>query len=459
MASIVFTQIGTGVSSSLLGAIVTTRRINGIESSPDKNFNTVKIARRDGEKKVSDDYAPRKITIEGSFNSPDATAFRTNMDAYKRDVSGPGYLDVTFDGANTRRYYVEVQNWVFTNDHYTLTTIPFALNLIAMDPPFGEDINSTPLYSATDTNAAVNQTSTLGGSAEPAVDLQITMKDPGTLEAIEVKNTTTATSTTVYAPFTRNDVLQIKTAQPFVGLNGQPVKFDGNVVRFDPGQNNWLINYTTSDSYVLSDGQLMQNSDKMIFGTICMAQKIQVTSSMVIGRLDLMLSKTGTPPTPQVRIYAGNILDPTSTPLATQSSVTSPISEAASFIPVEFPSNVTLAAGYYWIVVACGTGAAMGSGDINNGYLWKGSTLNPYAAGNAARCEIITNTVINYPTYDFAFRLYEAQVGDSFALADGDTINETFTSITYRDFDNTSKYGDGSSVWTTAGNIWESTGV
>lgn len=460
MATITFTQKSTGITTSLLDTTVRTKRFDGIESTPDKSFNTVKIAQRDGEKKISDTYDNRDIKFEGNFYGTDATDFRTKMDTVKRNVSGEGYLDVTFDGAITRRYYVEVRNWVFTNDAYTLTWIPFALNMIAMDPPFGEDLTTTALFSAAGTNATVNQTSTLLGSADPAVDLQLTIPTPGTLTSIEVKNTTTATSTTVTQTFLANDVLQIKTASNFVGINGLPVPFDGNVVQFNPGDNNWLINYTTSDSYTLVAGQLTQNSDKLIFGTICMAQKINIASAMVIGRLELMLATLGNPPSAKVRIYTDSgSFNPTATPLA-EATITAPINTTASFIPVEFPSNVSLATGNYRILVYAGDGTTSGGGDINNGYYWKGSTLNPYAGGNAARCEIISNTVIEYSTYDFAFRLYQAQVGDQFSTDTPDTITETFANATYMDPSGTTAYGGGGGyVWATYGYIADQTGA
>lgn len=457
MASISFTQRDTGITTSLLDGFVGTRRINGIESTPDKNLNTVKIARRDGEKKISDDYAPRKITMDGSFKAPDIETFRANMDAVKRNVSGEGFLDVTFDGLPTRRYFVDVQNWVFTNDHYTLTNIPFALNMVAMDPPFGEDINDTALYSATDVNNAISQTSYLSGSAEPAVDLQMIIRNPGTLTSIEAKNTTTGTSTTVTQTFAPDDVLQIKTAEQFVGINGLPVKFDGNVVRFEPGENNWRINFTTSDSYVIVTQQPAQNSEYLAFGTLSLGQKITIPSTIVIGRLDLMLSKIGTPPGAKVRIYAASGFNPSNPPLA-QATITEPIGEMAAFVPVEFESTVQLTAGEYWVVLYTGNGTNTASGDINNGYFWKGSTLNPYAGGNAARLNL-TGSVTQYPTYDFAFRLYQAQTGDQFTTDTPDVVNETFNNATYMDPTGTTAYGGGGYVWATYGYIYESTGA
>lgn len=458
MATITFTQKSTGITTNLLDSTVRSKRIDGIESSPDKDFNTVKIARRDGEKKISDTSASRPITFEGNFYGTTADDFRTNMDRVKRDVQGPGYLDVTFDGSLTRRYYVEVRNWVFTNEAYTLTWIPFALNMIAMDPPFGEDIDSTVLFTTTATNAPVNQTSMLAGSADPAVDLQLIIKDPGTLTSIEVKNTTTSTSTSVTKTFTADDVLQIKTADQFVGVNGLPVSFEGNVVRFDPGVNNWRINYTTSDSYVIVTEQKTQNSERLAFGTLALGQKFTVASTMVIGRLDLMLAILGAPPAASVRIYSDTSFNPTNTPIAT-ATITDPIGQTASFVPVEFASNVQLTAGSYWIVLYAGNGTTTASGDINNGYYWKGSTLNPYAGGNAARLKLSSTTVTNESTYDFAFRLFQAQTGDLFTTETADTINETFANATYMDPSGTTMYGGGGYVWATYGYIRDSTGA
>src|SRR5690348_7289870 len=101
MAAITFTNAVTGAVTNLLDTTVLTSAVQGIESTPTKNIHTVKLTAGDGEKVVSTDYNTRPITLEGTIRCDTSTALRTKLENLTRDVSGKGYLDVTFEGGST----------------------------------------------------------------------------------------------------------------------------------------------------------------------------------------------------------------------------------------------------------------------------------------------------------------------------------------------------------------------
>jgi phage-related protein len=440
MSAISFIHKNLAVTN-LQDTSVVTSDIDGISSSPERNVETVKIARRDGESPISSDYKKRPITLSGRIHADTSTLLRTKLDVIKRDVAGRGTLVVQIDGSTARRYTVEVINFIVNEQVYNLTWVPYTLVMEAMDSPFGEEETSLVLYTIDANSSNISQNSAIDGSAEPNVDMQLMVGTPGTLQAIEIQNITTNTALEIARTFDPNDVIQVKTGQQYVGLNGSPVKFDGNVVRFDTGPNDWRINFRTTDSFILAVEQKIQNSERYVFGTIRLAQSFSLSATTIIAQVDVMLSKLGNPPNARVAIQNDKGL-PTPEPNGTDiigAAVTAPVSESASFVPVTFSTSAELTAGLYWIVVTVGDNTSAGGGDINNGYYWKGSTQGPYAApNNASRRSGVSTPWVPDTGYDHAFRIFKWQVGDTLSDTSENTITENFDTTTYKDVANTS---------------------
>jgi hypothetical protein len=438
-ASITFTKFDNSSVTDLLSSEVITSRIQGVESSAEKNIQTLKLTNGDGEKVISSDYATRPITQEGKIVCSTPTALRTKLEALKRDVSGKGYLDVTFEGGSTRRYTVEVKNWVVTNAPYNLSWVPFAINFEAIDSPFGEDVTSTVLYSADGITSDIELVSDLDGSADPSVSAQIAIPTIGSLTGLEFRNLTTNTGVLLQPTFAANDTVSINTGRKSCLLNGLPVDFSGQVPTFVGGDNDWRLNFLTS-SITIDTQQTIYTTEKFIFGDTWFAQSFQATGAIKAHRIDLMLNKFGNPTSVKVDIYTNTSGHPASAitgATATISGTNIPLSPGyVSF----YLQNVTSlsAATTYWIVVQA-TGA---TNDIDNGFYIKASNLNSYGTYGLSSSSDSGFNWSAISNADAVFRLWKTPVLVANTDITEESYSESFATTTNKDAVNTTASWD-----------------
>lgn len=449
MSAFVFTNT-QGAVTNLQDDNIITSKITGVENAPNAQLSTANIIRQDGDKVIASAYAPRSIGIEGVVTDTTPTALRTRLNNIKRDVAGAGTLDVTLDGDTIRRYTVNVINFAIPNEPYQVTWVPFSIGLEAHDPPFGEDLTSIVGISVGNNSANVTGTTIFGGSAPPNIEAQLTVNTPGNLAAVEIRNNTTATSLEVApAAWSAGDVLSYKSGPGALLLNGLPQDFTGVLPKFIPGSNDWAVNYRTA-TVTIDRSQLVYNSDKFAFGNTWLAQSFQASGSIAGSRLDLLISKTGSPTQVQVQIRTDNAGAPSST-VVSNSTIVVPgtnVNVLTSYVAFNLPGAVILsAATTYWIVVQA-TGAVS---DINNGFYWKGSNTNPYAGGNASRSVNAGSTWVADTSYDQTFKLWKTTLVAASTDTSTETYTENYSTTTYKDGVATTAYWDTASGRLTLG--------
>lgn len=433
MATIIFTQENTGAVTSLNSEFILLDRIEGVESSPPASVDVLKLTRRDGQKVIATSLEPRSIVLEGTLRENGSEALRIKLENFKRDVSGSGFLDVTLDGDTTaKRYHVQVTNVIVTNKTAPLTHIPFSVNLTAYDPPFGEGISDISIYSVSNNSSDITQVTDFLGSAEPNLDLQITVDTIGNLDVIEIRNNTTATTLEVEpSAWGAGDILSYKSGEDSLLLNGLPQDFTGVLPKFLPGDNEWEINYRSS-SVVIDIEQAVYNSDKFMFGDTWLAQSFVPTGDITAFRTDLLISKTGSPTQISIEIQTDSSGEPSGTVVSGSAAnlAGSAVNVLPTYIKFNFPTPVALAnATKYWIVVRA-TGAVS---DISNGFYWKGSSANPYASQNASRSTDAGSNWVAASGFDHTFKLYKQPLVASSIDTTTEIYNETFSTTTNRD--------------------------
>lgn len=432
MSVITFTQSGSGTATTLQDAYVVSSKVEGVESTPTLEVSALQLTRRDGRKVISTTYATRQIMVEGTLTESTSSAMRTRLDNLKRDVSGGGTLDVTLDGDSLKRYQVQVINVLVPSNHWQLTQVPVSIQFEAFDPPFGESTSTSTVYSVSGNSANIAQTSILTGTAPPNLNLQVTVNTIGNLAAIEFRNDTTNTSFEVEpTAFVAGDILNYSTGEGILAMNGMSQDFTGVLTRFVPGTNNWAINYR-STSAAIDVQQTSYNSDKFAFGNSYLAQSFQATGAISVSRIDLLLSKLGSPTQVQVQIRTDNAGAPSTTVL-TGSTVTvasSAVNVLPTYVVFNLSSLVALsAATKYWLVVSA-TGAVS---DINNGFYWKGSNASPYASQNASRSADAATTWAADTAFDHSFKIFKTPLVASNTDTATETYSETFATTTNKD--------------------------
>ena len=134
----------------------------------------LKIPHRSGEKFINYTYASRQITLDGYFKTltqaQSGNVLDQLIDSIKTSVMGKmGVPLVVGYAGTTRTYNVNVKNFVTTRDSYTITYVPFHLDLEAVDPPFGMGPQLTALNNYTISGSSLYTISgiTVSGTNSP----------------------------------------------------------------------------------------------------------------------------------------------------------------------------------------------------------------------------------------------------------------------------------------------------
>ena len=145
----------------------------------------LKLPHRAGEKFIAYTYASRKITLEGHIVNQTSSDQDNNIDLLKQSTLGAMAVPLTFDyagGSLNRKYNVNVVNVILPRDYYTLTYIPFSIEVEAVDPPYAQDLVSTNAYSTT-ISGTISSNFTIYGSANPRPKVTLTVTTKGTLSS------------------------------------------------------------------------------------------------------------------------------------------------------------------------------------------------------------------------------------------------------------------------------------
>lgn len=429
MATIIFTQDNTGVSTTLTNTKVMPGKIVGVESTPTTSVNTLKLSGGDGEKVISTSVEPRSIIVEGVLTDTSSALLRLRLDALKRDVSGSGVLEVLLGGElYNKRYNVQVTAIEVENKTDPLTHIPFSIQLTAFDPPFAESIDYT-VYSASGINADLFfQISDLVSSAEPGMNFEIALPTIGNLTGIELRNNTTSMGLLTTPSFVANDVLVIDTIDQSVLLNGLPVDFTGQVPKLSPRDNDVRLTWRTT-AVTIDVQQLEYTMDKYAFGDIWLAQSFEASGAISASRVDLLLSRQGLPSEVWVEIMSDSSGPDTSLGIS-RMVAGSTISTTPTYVSFELQNAVALSSSTtYWIVLYV-------SGDVNdvsNGIYWKVSGNNPYADGQFSRSTNTGSTWTAESTKDAAFKVWKTAAIASNVDVSQEQYVEDFSTTTFKD--------------------------
>jgi len=392
-----------------------------IDSSTPNALNLLKLARKDGAKLISSNFEPKEITIGGMIKGTSVANLEANIDTFKQSTMVIGAtLDLDYAGG-FRRYIVDCSQCTITRQNFNITYAPFELKYIASDPPFAEEIDSVggsitlnDLYSfhaMTSGNYGANLT--LLGTSKPKPNIKFTLDKPTNLGNISFKNLATNTQMDIYTAWGSGDVLDINTALETVKKNTQDVEYEGVFPEFNLGSNEIQINLTSADS--LNQYQVISNGYDAIYANNWSAQSFKIDSTTNYMKVDLLLSKFGSPDLDislNVRIETDDSNKPSGTlvhPNAT-ATISSAISTSQEWMTVNFTPFAMTSGTVYWIKVTPDT---MG-GSYANYYKWHSSGIagSMYSNGDLA---YTTNGGVSWTIYtneDLCFKIYKSVTED-----------------------------------------------
>ena len=284
---------------SLQSDIIVTSKFSH-DGSPDKELNTQKIARNDGMKLLSTNFAPKRFTLAGRIKGGSQDDLEENIDEFKRYVMNVTSANLDFEYAGSyRRFIVDCMSVSIERAHYHLTFAPFSVSFVVLDPPFGTRINSLggdlvtleALSVQQIAAAAYETTLTFDGSADPAPVMSFTIDTAGGLNEIQFRNQTTNQQMNVGTTWGNSDQLVIDTANRSVTRSGMDIDFSGRFPEFDLGANRILINLIQNNT--LDQSQATNDAAAQISGNyIEEAQSFTPGSSTNYNKIQVLLRKS-----------------------------------------------------------------------------------------------------------------------------------------------------------------------
>jgi len=289
-------------SVSILDANYITR-IVGHESSPSRNINAIKLARRDGEYIINDSFNPKTITIEGILVGSTLANLDSRIDTLKELFSRKDKnLDIEFAGG-TRRYVCRMTTCQIARDFYNIIHVPYKITFFIASG-FGSDTSETTVLTDTGITAAdTDQEVTFLGSHQPKPRHKITINTLGNADVVRITNEDTDEYMEVDLDgFSGSDYIEIDEEEQTVTKNGTTnLEFRGKFPSVVIGANN--LNLTVYGAgYTLDQEQLSATGGyrSLLYDAGSSvrpeeAQSIIMDQSGRIGKISCFVGKDGSP--------------------------------------------------------------------------------------------------------------------------------------------------------------------
>lgn len=400
------------------------------DNAPALALNTLEIARQDGSKLISANYAAKEITISGMIKGTSQDDLDERLDTFKKAISGTRlYLDIVVN-QKARRWIVATAAIQIGDPRltYQITFIPYTLTLMACDPPFGEDTTYSSVYSGNDSTAGVFSVEpTFGGTAKPKPWIRYSIDPAGSLETIVCKSERTNRQLEVSTAWANGDVLDIDCYNLEVKRNSQPIQFQGVFPEFELDTNELRTFLLSASSKAVSqeesDTQIGTHPYEPTLQKI--AQQFEAPATTTYTHLELALSAEragGEPGNYRVTIQTDSGSNTPSGTIVADSTVNSStfIDNAVGIWPrrryllPSFPEFLWVTFGFarpinltsgtkYWIVVE------LTNPSWTSGIYWKAHTQNKYTSGLSKRQSSGSWVALSG---DFVFRIYRTVATD-----------------------------------------------
>lgn len=174
-------------SVSIASANIITRRVQH-ESTADRQIDSMKLTRRDGEVIIDDSLAAKMVSVEGVLVGSSLSDLEDRIDDLKELCARKDKnLDITFAGG-TRRYVCRMAKVIFDRDHFNITHVPFVINFFVATG-LGKDSSETTAKNTSGITAATTDAAiTFDGSYPPKPRHKITLTTRGNADVVKISN-------------------------------------------------------------------------------------------------------------------------------------------------------------------------------------------------------------------------------------------------------------------------------
>ena len=221
------------------------------DSATDRDLFMYELTRESGAELVSTYYTPKKIIIEGIIKGTDVDNLETNVDTFKKLMSGKNkILDIEY-ASGTRRYIATARVIQIERDYYNLTYIPFSVEF-TIPAGFGMDTAVTTYQTVSIMVHTLEDTSlTIAGTAVPKYNIEIEFASATNVTGVSL--TINGDKITVDESITYGQILVIDAENKKVTIDGTEKDYTGLFPRLQLGSNIYkIVTNSTSHSYHVS---------------------------------------------------------------------------------------------------------------------------------------------------------------------------------------------------------------
>ena len=212
------------------------------KSAPRETF-MYDLARERGGVIVGDNYKPKEAVITGRITGADKNALEANIDSFKELMARFNKnLDLDY-ASGTRRYVATPTDVAIDRKYFHLSYVPFRVTFL-VPSGVGEDITQTVSLQNDVTVSPCNGSITVGGSAYPTPQIEITINSITT--GLDISFQCNGDKITLTNSLVANDVVVFDVQNKKVTLNGSEKDYTGVFPKFNVGLNNYII--TTNSS-------------------------------------------------------------------------------------------------------------------------------------------------------------------------------------------------------------------
>jgi hypothetical protein len=203
------------------------------------------LTRESGAELINAEWKPKKIIVEGTIRGTTVEGLETNIDSFKRLISGQNKnLDVQYE-TGTRRYIATAQVVQVERDFYHLNFAPYSVEFVI---PSGVGKSTTSSTYATQSIVAQtleDTTFTIDGTKAPKCTIQLDFETATGVTSVSV--TINGDRITIDDAISAGETLIIDTDNKKVTLEGVEKRYTGLFPRLQLGSNTYKIATTSTN--------------------------------------------------------------------------------------------------------------------------------------------------------------------------------------------------------------------
>jgi len=214
------------------------------DSATPRDLFLYDLTREGGSELVNAEWKPKKIIVEGTIKGTSISDLETNIDLFKKNLSGQKKnLDVQYiDG--TRRYEATAKSISIERDFYHVTYVPYSIEF-TIPSGFGKATTSTPYSTQSIIAHTLEADLSILGTVAPKYSITLDFETATSITTVSV--TINGDKITIDEAISADQILVIDAENKKVTLDGIEKVYAGLFPRLILGTNSYKIETSSTN--------------------------------------------------------------------------------------------------------------------------------------------------------------------------------------------------------------------